>query len=286
MKKHLLVGIDGSSQSMAAASWAGDEAVLRGTAVHLLSVWQAPAGNAQFFPAPEELRLWEESRLGEAARQLSDRHPALTVTLEQAHGTPVRVLLQAAATADMIVLGSRGFGRAAGFLCGSVGLHLLARADQPVVLVRSAAGQDVVGGQIVLGVDLDHPCDALVEFAFEEAAARGAVLKVVHVWDAHRTQRYGAPAPDPTRARELREERGWELERLLAPWHAGYPGVEALREVVAGPVAETLLQAGRAADLVAVGRRRLHVPAPGHIGPVAHGIVHHAGCPIAVISHD
>lgn len=286
MAGHVLVGIDGSPQSMAAAAWAGDEAALRGSAVHLLNVWQAPAGNVQFTPAPEGLRMWEEARLREAAGQLSGRRPELAVTVEQLSGTPMKVLLQAAETADLLVLGSRGLGALTGFLYGSVGLHVLARAARPVVLVRSAAGRGTVGGQIVLGVDLGSPCDELVAFAFEEAAVRGAVLRVVHVWDAHRLYGYGAPALDPGLGRELREERRAELHDLLAPWRARFTGVEVLGEVVAGPVAQTLLQAGRAADLVLVGRRRRHIPAAAHIGPVTHAVVHHAAGPIAVVAHD
>lgn len=286
MTQHVLVGIDGSPQSMAAAYWAGEEAMTRGTAVHLLNVWQAPTGDVRFSPDPEGIRLWEESRLGEVAKVLSDRYPALTVTLEQAYGTPVKVLLGAAATADLVVLGSRGFGSVAGFLYGSVGLHVLARADQPVVMVRSAAGRTITGGRIVLGADLDRPCDALVAFAFEEAAARGAPLRVVHVWDEHKEYGYGGPALDPRLGRELREERARKLADLLAPWRARHPGVQALGEVVAGPVAETLLEEGRAADLMIVGRRRRRGPGAVHIGPVAHGIVHHVACPVAVVSHD
>lgn len=286
MTQHVVVGIDGSPASMAAASWAGDEAVARGAAVHLLNVWQAPAGNVQFSPDPEGLRLWEETRLADSARELSDRHPALAVTAEQVSGTPMKVLLEAADTADIAVLGSHGFGAVAGFLYGSVGLHVLAHADRPVVMVRTQAGRGGTGAGIVLGVDLDVPCDALMAFAFQEAAARHAPLRVVHVWDVHRTYGYGAPALDPALARELREERDQELGNLLAPWRARHPGVEALAEVVAGRVTQTLLRAAGPADLLIVGRQRRHAPSTAHVGPVTHGAVHHAQCPIAVIPHD
>lgn len=286
MTKHVLVGIDGSAQSLAAASWAGDEAMARGTAVHLLNVWQAPAGNVQFSPDPEGLRLWEEGRLVETAKELSDRHPSLTVTMEQTYGTPMKVLLEAAARADMVVLGSHGFGVVAGFLYGSVGLHVLAGSDRPVVMVRSQPGRGLTGAPVVVGVDPGAPADALMSFAFQEAAARAVPVRVVHVWDVHRTYGYGAPVLDPGWVRDLREERVLALGNLLAPWRARHPGVEAVGDVVPGRVAETLLQAARTADLLIVGRRRRHAPAAAHIGPVTHAVVHHAGCPIAVIPHD
>ncbi|HEY3478300.1 MAG TPA: universal stress protein, partial [Streptomyces sp.] len=129
MTKHVVVGIDGSPESMAAARWAGREAAVRGVGVRLLNVWQAPVGSVQFAPDPEQLRFWEEDRLRDAAKQLKERHPSLAVTMEQVSGTPMQVLLESAATSEMVVLGSHGLGGVPGFLYGSAGLHVLARSD-------------------------------------------------------------------------------------------------------------------------------------------------------------
>lgn len=287
MTKRVVVGIDGSPESMAAADWAGREAALSGAGVHLLNVWQAPVSSVQYAPDPEDLRMWEKSRLREAAEKLARSHPELTVTMEQAGGTPMRLLLEAAATSEMVVLGSYGLGGIAGFLYGPVGLHVLAHCDQPVVLVRvDTERQAATGADVVVGVDLGRPCDGLVAFAFEEAAARGAVLRVVHVWDVHRVYGYSAPALDPHLARELRGEQAQELSRFLAPWRAKFDGVAVSEDVPVGPVAQGLVEAGRGAALLAVGRRRRHAPVGVHIGPVTHAVVHHAACPVAVVPHE
>lgn len=286
MSKRVVVGIDGSEESMAAARWAGEAAVPRGAGVHLVNVWQAPVSNVQFSPSPEGLRLWEESRLREAAKELADRHPTIVVTAEQVSGTPAKVLLEWAAGSEMVVLGSHGLGAIAGFMYGSVGLRAVARADQPVVLVRSSPEPGAEEAEIVLGVDLDRPCDALLAFAFEEAAAREAVLRVVHVWDVYRAYGCAGPALDARFAAEPRGEEAGALERLLQPWRAGFPDVSVTEEIVAGRVMEGLLDAARTADLLIIGRRRSHAPKAMHIGPVTHGLVHHAECAIAVVSHD
>ncbi|MFI1256407.1 universal stress protein [Streptomyces netropsis] len=145
MTKPVVVGVDGSPESLSAAEWAGHEAVRRQLPLHLLNVWQLPVNNVQFSPDPEGQRLWEEGKLREAASRLTDRHPGLTVTLEQVTGTPAEVLLDAAAKSCMLVLGSRGLGGVAGFLYGSMGLHVLAHADRPVVLVRATDAKVVTG---------------------------------------------------------------------------------------------------------------------------------------------
>lgn len=51
-------------------------------------------------------------------------------------GRPVTVLLDAAADAELLVVGSRGHGGFAGMLLGSVGEHVVAHAPCAVVVVR------------------------------------------------------------------------------------------------------------------------------------------------------
>ncbi|SFF31921.1 Nucleotide-binding universal stress protein, UspA family [Actinacidiphila alni] len=291
MTNPVLVGIDGSPQSFVAARWAGREAAARGLPVLLLNVWQAPAGNVQFSPDPEGLRFWEETRVREAGKELTDLHPGLSVSARQESGPPMSVLLEAAAGAELTVLGSRGLGAVRGFFQGSVGLHLAARSDRPVVTVRGGAGADIgqmdtVDRDVVLALDLDRPCGPLIAFALESAAARHAAVHAVHIWDVHRMYGYAAPSLDPELARELREERSRLLATTLAPWRRHFPGVVLRESVIAGPVAQSLVAVADRAGVLAVGRRRTHPAGAVRIGPVAHAALHHAACPVAVVPHD
>lgn len=288
MARRVVVGIDGSPESMAAAEWAGDEAAARGSDLHLINVWRSPTSNVQFSPAPEGLRQWGEEQLHEAARRLADRHPRLRVTAEQTTGNPAPALMEAGATADMTVLGSRALGGVTGFLYGSVGLHAVAHSEGPVVLVR-AQDSEPGGGKgagITLALDLDRPSEALTAFAFEEASATGAALRVVHVWDVHHVYGFAGPMLDRQIAEQLRSERAEELATFLEPWRVGFADVEVSHDVLAGRLTAKLMDVAQEAALLVVGRRRLHLPLGAHIGPVTHAAVHHAACPVAVVAHE
>ncbi|WP_196217968.1 universal stress protein, partial [Streptomyces blattellae] len=203
-------------------------------------------------------------------------------------------LLESAEDAEMLVLGSRGHGAVSGFLLGSVGQHVLARASIPVVLVRAeehraaegaeAAGED--GGEVVVGIqDRDQPAEELLEFAFTAAAARGATLRVVHAWSRPPVFAYRAVVTgDEDGSVEARVEK--ELLEALAPWQERYPQVEVVHRTDLATAGQVVLQAARNAALVVVGRRT-HRPSLGmRIGPVTHGVIHHAPAPVAVVPHD
>ncbi|MEV5608921.1 universal stress protein [Streptomyces sp. NPDC052225] len=143
------------------------------------------------------------------------------------------------------------------------------------------------GGDVVLGLDLDDPCDDVIDFAFEAARLRGARLHVVSAWHDPNFLSVGpgevALAKGPLRARE------WDgfQEAVLRIWRDKYPGVEVARTVVEGRAPAPLLAAATGAALVVVGRRRHLEPHVGpRTGPVAHRAIHHAACPVAVVPHD
>ncbi|MFI1256408.1 universal stress protein [Streptomyces netropsis] len=139
---------------------------------------------------------------------------------------------------------------------------------------------------IVLGLDLSRPCDPLTAFAFEEAAAWGALLRVVHVWNECKVYGYAAAPLDPRLMGDLRTEEARGLTRALTSWRQTFPGVRVEEQVLDGAAAQRLIETGEAADLLVVGRRKRRPAVGARIGPVAHGVLHHAACPVAVVPHD
>ncbi|MQY12834.1 Universal stress protein [Streptomyces sp. RB5] len=284
----IIVGLDGSTESRAAAEWAAREAGLRGLAVTLVHVWQPvpePMALASFL-GDETHQHWAERIPREAVEALKTRHPEVEVTVEQRNGAPAEVLLEAAADAELLVLGSRALGGIGGFLVGSVGQSVVARTDRPVVLVR-AGGEVSDGRSVVLGLDVAHPDDLVIAFAFEEARRRSAPLTAVHSWNL--------PSPyvnslalaggyDPRD--DIADAQAGALAEVLKPWREKYPEVEVAEKSGFGSPAGRLIDESKEAALVVVGRRVRRSPFGVHIGSVAHAVMHHSVAPVAVVAHD
>ncbi|MEV5431710.1 universal stress protein [Streptomyces sp. NPDC052701] len=301
MARTITVGLDGSAESRAVAEWAAREAALRQVPVRLLHVWQPvpePMAQAPLFGA-ETHQHWTERIPREAAEGLRVRHPGVEVTTEQRAGAPAEVLLDASRDAELLVLGSRALSGLTGFLIGSVGQSVIARAEAPVILVRAgeqAADEHVKDPAgipsaatafrpVVVGLDTGSPDETVLAFAFEEALRRGAPLTALRVWNLPSSYAYSMAAGyDPREA--LAQAQAEALTEALLPWREKYPDVEVTEASRLGSPAEHLIDAARDASLVVVGRRIRRSPFGVHIGAVAHAVMHHATTPVAVVAHD
>lgn len=300
MLRTITVGLDGSAESRAAAEWAAREAELRGLPLKIVHVWEPVPGPMAQAPllGPETHQHWTERIPRESADGLRLRHPGIEVISEQVSGSPGEVLVEASKTASLLVLGSRALGGAGGFLAGSVGLSAVARAESPVVLVRAgeqAADEhraDPAGipsaatpfRPVVLGLDIDHPDETLIEFAFDAALRRATSLRVVHAWFPPPYYAYGMPV-NPPLYKALALERSQALAEALSPWRLKYPDVETTEESRYGSAAEQLVEASRETSLVVVGRRIRRGALGAHIGHVTHAALHHCTAPVAVVAH-
>ncbi|MFK4104241.1 universal stress protein [Streptomyces sp. NPDC019531] len=290
MIRPITVGIDGSPESLAAADWAARDAQHRTLPLHLVHAWIWRPHDVPVAQDLDTQKQWALHMLREAEEELRGRHPELTVSTEQVSDSAAEVLLGQAEKARMLVLGSTGHGALAGFLLGSVGQQVLARANSPVVMVRanarSAAKHD--GGEVVVGLDdLGDPATALLEFAFDAAAARRTALRIAHAPNLPPLYGYG-----PVVGRLASQEGGITgqaekaLSDALTPWREKYPQVPVAHTVDLARPSGVVLKAAARAGLVVVGRR-VHRPALGmRIGPVAHAVLHHAAAPVAVVPHD
>lgn len=284
----ITVGIDGSRASLDAADWAAREAHRRHLALRLLHAGPGPASPSDGGPS--------RVTLDRAAVQLAYAHPALDIMARRTETPVVPALLAAAAESEALALGSRGFSDFAGFLVGSVALAVASRAERPVVLVRTGelpedervpVGEKTPPAQapylpVVLGLDLARPADGLIGYAFDTAAVRAAPLHVVHAWTLPPPPGYavGARARDDTAGQEDANRRS--LEVILHPWRHKFPETTVLEEVVYGLAGHHLLKASVQAGLLVIGRRDTAGPGLGH---VAHFVIHHCMCPVAVVPH-
>ncbi|MET8565724.1 universal stress protein [Streptomyces flaveolus] len=288
MTRPITAGVDGTEESLAALDWAAREAVRRGLPLRVVHAWRYAEALAT--ADRDTQHGWVSQGVAEAVRTVSEQHPGLTVTTDVVEGAAAHALARAAAGAEMLVLGSRGHGPVVGFLLGSVGQQVVAEATRPVVLVRAgdqptaeAAGRDVVVGQH--GGPEDSA--AALRFAFETAAARGAAVRAVRAWTLPPVFAYSPGSLkllDDAGGLEPYEKRA--LADALQPWRERFPEVPVAEHVEMGSAGQVLLSMTGRAQLMVVGRRARRTAVGARIGSVAHGVLHHADCPVAVVPHE
>ena len=138
----IVVGVDGSPGSRTALAWAMNQASLTGATIDAVTAWQDPAryGTAYgWMSAAFEGDTYATAMvkaLDDTIAEVSEQVLApVTVHARVVQGHPVQALLEAAADAQLLVVGSRGHGTLAGIMLGSVSQHCVQRAPCPIVVV-------------------------------------------------------------------------------------------------------------------------------------------------------
>jgi nucleotide-binding universal stress UspA family protein len=139
--KTIVVGVDGSAHSHKALTWAAAEAADHGADLVVLNVWEhtlpPPAGSVsvseRYVPDPSQ-RTGEE--LVKEIKEVLGEDPPVVIQPHVKQGNPAKVLIDQAADADLLVVGTRGHGGFRGLVLGSVSQHVAAYATCPVAVVR------------------------------------------------------------------------------------------------------------------------------------------------------
>ena len=142
----VVVGVDGSAESLRALSWAARYATATGARVLAVLAWHYPAaaGQAPVGVAPDPIHKEPEAQqlaiLDEGIAKAYSGQPGPAAEARLGYGHPAQVLIEASKDADLLVVGSHGHGAFTGMLIGSVSIHCVTGAFCPVVVVR---GTDV-----------------------------------------------------------------------------------------------------------------------------------------------
>ncbi|MFB7368413.1 universal stress protein [Streptomyces sp. NPDC056222] len=266
MAKLVVVGVDGSSTSLAAVGAAATAASRRGAALRVVHA-EVPIKPRHVVPDPAGRAL-----VHEAADHAFEVAPEVVVTKVVVTGDVVHVLEAESQAADLIVVGSRGMGGLAGLLLGSTPVSLAARSHCPVMTVREEHRTSADTGPVVLGVDGSPDSDEAVDVAFAEAAQRQAELVAVHAWQ-----------PDKASPGTASESAGQVLAQAIARRTDAYPDIAVGRDLVVGTAREVLLEASKAAQLVVVGARGRSGLAGLLLGSVSQAVMTHAHCPVVAV---
>lgn len=140
----VVVGTDGSPDSLTAVKWAASEAAACDGVLEVVHAWYVPAAGGFLDASP----AYASDAISEsAARTLAATVDALDagalthpIRSTLAHETPAAALLAAANGAEVVVVGRRGIGKLAGFLLGSVSNRVVHHAPCTVVVVPDHLG--------------------------------------------------------------------------------------------------------------------------------------------------
>lgn len=279
----VIAAVDGSTHSDDALDWAAHEASGRGlplVVVHVRLLTRRTGREAQQREA-EELLARSVQRVERVA-------PGLRPTTLAPLDFPSAALVSLSRDASLVVVGSRGLGGFRSLMLGSNSLATASMAMCPVVVINGGRPDEEPDGNtpevfrdVVAGVAADESSEAVLEFAFETAAARpGARLRIVHGWTMFSSMLSGGPVFD-------REAAADSAERSLAELTAGrrerYPQVEVVKEPVHGSASRTLVTASATAALTVIGRRKGGESLGLGLSPVAQTTLTHALGPVAVV---
>jgi nucleotide-binding universal stress UspA family protein len=140
----VMVGVDGSEGSRRALAWAVEEAAARGVALDAVTVWRGVEDEDMSFELEalpsirqRELAMAENAaaRLERVVTEASSADPAVLIDKVVLEGDPAETLCQRATGADLLVVGSRGYGAFAGLLLGSVSAKCAHHSPCPVAIV-------------------------------------------------------------------------------------------------------------------------------------------------------
>lgn len=137
----IVVGVDGSSPSSSALRWAVEEATLRRATLDIVVSWDYPvmaASEPIFIPTPDKTVLESDAETTAEAMIANSGLPTSGVEyrVHTPEGRPGESLVEMAAGADLLVVGSHGSGVIKELFLGSVSNYCAHHSPCPVVLVR------------------------------------------------------------------------------------------------------------------------------------------------------
>lgn len=139
--RKVVVGVDGSEDSLAAVRFAAAEADRSGSELHVVHAWEQPAVyvSVDYLAQGYDKQMIDTERvvLGESCAGLAEKYPDLVVHEDLVQGQPATAVLDAAADgARLVVVGSRGRHGITRMLLGSVSHTVVLHAPCPVAVVR------------------------------------------------------------------------------------------------------------------------------------------------------
>jgi nucleotide-binding universal stress UspA family protein len=279
----VVVGVGNSDESVAILQWAGSEAQLRGTRLHVVNAWEPHGfqGRVQRKQQQRQAKRLMRQTLKKAFPQFPVQEESLTV-----ESRPAEVLVAASHGAALLVVSSQKRG-AFGYMFKSAARRGAAFTTCPVAVLREGRHEHPRSGKVAVGVDDSFTSRDALRWAAMEAQYRGAELKVIHVAFLQQGSMPG----------DLAHDEGQMLVRVLGEILVGpLAGVTASVDLEPGhrrtfgdrgereePIGVILARAAADADLLVVGSHGYGIFGGAVTGSVTNDCLDEATCPVIVI---
>lgn len=232
--RDVVVGVDGTEVGLSAVRWAAQEAARRDAP--LLILHAAPylgRSDPTGAPPPE---LPRARGITAVAYTVARRNqPGVQASTEVVPDEPVDALLNAAAGAQLLVLGSSTTGAADEMVLATVAMRVAARSPVPVVVVPRRRGSAAAGRPVVavLGIGDRADDEAVARFAATSARAEGVPLTLLQ-----------------TRASQQNVAASWVDDDDA--WVERFPDLQVLRSELPSARANQVLAAASPSPLMVV----------------------------------
>ena len=283
--KPVIVGVDGSEESLLAVEWAALEARRHSSPLRIVSAPDVVPRMHAYHASPAEiaaaLRGVSARAVDVAITRSEEVAPGLPVDTGLLSGPPAVAVAESGSGASMLVVGARGGRRVRGDD---------ARLGEPVRRrPGSLPGRGGPGGDHGRaprdrgGRPRSARCHRNARVRVRRAALRGADMVAVHTWYWLPPARGEVGALRPADPERFAAEAARHLAAALEDWHGKYPGVRVRQDVIRGHPGRVLASYSARTDLVVLGRHG-HPAGPGPgIGSVQHAVLDHAHGPVAVV---
>ncbi|KKC04197.1 universal stress protein [Mycobacterium nebraskense] len=283
-QRGIVVAVDGSPASNAAASWAAHEAALRKVPLTVVHAVTTPTATWPPVPYPESLavRLEDEGKkaIMHAIKLAEEALPAdrkVTINRELVYSSPALALIKMSDDAEMIVVGTAGRGLLARGVLGSVSATVARNANCPVAVIHGDDLPDRRDAPVLVGIDGSPTSELATAIAFDEASRRGVELMALHAWSDVTISEL--PEADWS---SLEEEAQRSLAENLAGWQERYPDVTVQRLVERDSPARQLAEKSEFAQLVVVGSHGRGGLTGMLLGSVSNAVLHSVRIPVIV----
>lgn len=283
LKNMIVVGVDGSEDSDRAIRYGVDEAQRTASGIRLVHVLPETVAMTPMLPmfSADSLKAVGTQVLRDGVGTIDSLGgEKIRTETVLAHGPQTSSFLAHTQDACLIVLGRRS-STFAHIRTGSTTTSIASRAACPVASVPEEWENADIRRRVVAAVDLSPVSPDVLQAGFRAAQDRGAELVVLYAWRP--TPPYDTVAGTPRDAEAWYRQTEPVVWEQVAVFRADYPEVQVQVVLRYERPVDAIVDTGREADLMVMGRHREGAPYVMALGAKTRAFMRAAVCPVEIV---